>query len=170
MGIAAASSSPSPPTNKDHAGADGAKETVVVDVAAEAGKEGEEEGECGFCLFMKDGGCKEEFVAWEKCVEDAEAAGKKGDLCHDATPRPRAGSARTRTPTTTSPSCAPWPRTWRPHSHPGPSPPPRRPRSHRRRRGKKWGQKNQADDVVPGSDNNKGYAAASLSENLTNFS
>lgn len=36
----------------------------------------EEEAECGFCLFMKGGGCKEEFVAWEKCVEEAE---KKGD-------------------------------------------------------------------------------------------
>ncbi|OMO93279.1 hypothetical protein CCACVL1_06553 [Corchorus capsularis] len=36
--------------------------------------EGEEEdiGECGFCLFMKAGGCKETFVAWEKCVDDAE--------------------------------------------------------------------------------------------------
>ncbi|KAL5759461.1 hypothetical protein ACOSQ2_018299 [Xanthoceras sorbifolium] len=32
----------------------------------------EEEGECGFCLFMKGGGCKESFVAWENCVEEAE--------------------------------------------------------------------------------------------------
>ncbi|KAL9664283.1 hypothetical protein QQ045_019682 [Rhodiola kirilowii] len=32
----------------------------------------EEEGECGFCLFMKGGGCKDSFVAWEKCVEEAE--------------------------------------------------------------------------------------------------
>jgi hypothetical protein len=36
--------------------------------------------------------------------------------------------------------------------------------------GEEVGQKNQADDVVPGSDNNKEYAAASLSENLTKFS
>ncbi|XP_021739960.1 uncharacterized protein LOC110706359 [Chenopodium quinoa] len=35
-------------------------------------EEEEEEGECGFCLFMKGGGCKDEFVAWEKCVEDSE--------------------------------------------------------------------------------------------------
>ncbi|XP_010258240.1 PREDICTED: uncharacterized protein LOC104598050 [Nelumbo nucifera] len=36
-------------------------------------EEGEEdEGECGFCLFMKGGECKESFIAWEKCVEDAE--------------------------------------------------------------------------------------------------
>lgn len=34
--------------------------------------EEEEEGECGFCLFMKGGGCKETFIAWEKCVEEAE--------------------------------------------------------------------------------------------------
>ncbi|KAL5990191.1 hypothetical protein ACLOJK_011088 [Asimina triloba] len=32
----------------------------------------EEEGECGFCLFMKGGGCRESFIAWEKCVEEAE--------------------------------------------------------------------------------------------------
>ena len=34
--------------------------------------DGEEEGECGFCLFMKGGGCKDSFVAWEECVEAAE--------------------------------------------------------------------------------------------------
>lgn len=36
--------------------------------------EGEEEelGECAFCLFMKEGGCREEFVNWEKCVEEGE--------------------------------------------------------------------------------------------------
>ncbi|KAL8104633.1 uncharacterized protein LOC141676635 [Apium graveolens] len=34
--------------------------------------EEEEEGECGFCLFMKGGGCKDDFVAWEKCIEEAE--------------------------------------------------------------------------------------------------
>lgn len=34
--------------------------------------EEEEEGECGFCLFMKGGGCKDEFIAWEKCVEESE--------------------------------------------------------------------------------------------------
>lgn len=38
--------------------------------------EEEEEGECGFCLFMKAGGCKENFVAWETCVDEAE---KNGD-------------------------------------------------------------------------------------------
>lgn len=34
--------------------------------------EEEEEGECGFCLFMKGGGCKESFIAWENCVEESE--------------------------------------------------------------------------------------------------
>ncbi|GMH01751.1 hypothetical protein Nepgr_003590 [Nepenthes gracilis] len=38
----------------------------------EDGGEEEEEGECGFCLFMKGGGCRESFIAWEKCVEEAE--------------------------------------------------------------------------------------------------
>lgn len=32
----------------------------------------EEEAECGFCLFMKGGGCKDAFVDWEKCIEEAE--------------------------------------------------------------------------------------------------
>ncbi|WCJ43570.1 GCK domain-containing protein [Euphorbia peplus] len=32
----------------------------------------EEEGECGFCLFMKAGGCKDAFIGWEKCIEEAE--------------------------------------------------------------------------------------------------
>ncbi|CAH8388976.1 unnamed protein product [Eruca vesicaria subsp. sativa] len=38
----------------------------------EDAEEEEEEGECGFCLFMKGGGCKDSFVAWEVCVEEAE--------------------------------------------------------------------------------------------------
>ncbi|KAI3696377.1 hypothetical protein L1987_79391 [Smallanthus sonchifolius] len=32
----------------------------------------EDEGECGFCLFMKGGGCRETFTNWEKCVEEGE--------------------------------------------------------------------------------------------------
>ncbi|XP_008446394.2 uncharacterized protein LOC103489149 [Cucumis melo] len=35
-------------------------------------EEEEEEGECGFCLFMKGGGCRDSFIAWEKCIEEAE--------------------------------------------------------------------------------------------------
>lgn len=34
--------------------------------------EEEEEGECGFCLFMKAGGCRESFIVWEDCIEEAE--------------------------------------------------------------------------------------------------
>lgn len=32
----------------------------------------EEEEECGFCLFMKGGECRDSFIAWEKCVQDLE--------------------------------------------------------------------------------------------------
>ncbi|KAK7368379.1 hypothetical protein VNO80_10404 [Phaseolus coccineus] len=35
-------------------------------------EEEEEEGECGFCLFMKGGGCRDAFIGWEKCVQEAE--------------------------------------------------------------------------------------------------
>lgn len=35
-------------------------------------EEEEEEGECGFCLFMKAGGCKDTFVEWENCVMEGE--------------------------------------------------------------------------------------------------
>lgn len=35
-------------------------------------EEEEEEGECGFCLFMKAGGCRDSFIDWEKCIEEAE--------------------------------------------------------------------------------------------------
>ena len=35
-------------------------------------KDEDEEGECGFCLFMKGGGCRDGFIAWEKCIEEAE--------------------------------------------------------------------------------------------------
>lgn len=49
---------------------------------AEAAKEGEgeeeEEGECGFCLYMKAGGCKDAFTAWMDCVEASNKEG--GDM------------------------------------------------------------------------------------------
>ncbi|KAL5699846.1 hypothetical protein ACHQM5_030687 [Ranunculus cassubicifolius] len=32
----------------------------------------DDEGECPFCLYMKGGGCKDTFVAWEDCIEAAE--------------------------------------------------------------------------------------------------
>ncbi|XP_043708296.1 uncharacterized protein LOC122657606 [Telopea speciosissima] len=43
------------------------------DGGGEEDDEDEEEGECGFCLFMKGGGCKDEFIAWENCIEEAES-------------------------------------------------------------------------------------------------
>ncbi|CAJ2650425.1 uncharacterized protein LOC123911232 [Trifolium pratense] len=39
---------------------------------AENREEEEEEGECGFCVFMKGGGCRDTFVDWENCVKEAE--------------------------------------------------------------------------------------------------
>ncbi|CAL9103240.1 uncharacterized protein LOC135675138 [Musa acuminata AAA Group] len=55
---------------------EGAESKMVSGDEAAQVEEEEEEEECGFCLFMKGGGCKDAFVAWEKCVEDAE---KRGD-------------------------------------------------------------------------------------------
>ncbi|XP_072987045.1 uncharacterized protein [Typha latifolia] len=51
------------------------EETAVEEETVE-GEGEEEEEECGFCLFMKGGGCKESFIAWEKCVEEAEKTGE----------------------------------------------------------------------------------------------
>ncbi|GMH27598.1 hypothetical protein Nepgr_029441 [Nepenthes gracilis] len=54
---------------------DDGNEKVLIDGEnkdREGGEEEEEEGECGFCLFMKGGGCRESFTAWEKCVEEAD--------------------------------------------------------------------------------------------------
>ncbi|XP_076900245.1 uncharacterized protein LOC143554362 [Bidens hawaiensis] len=49
-------------------------------------QEDEEEGECGFCLFMKGGECKETFISWEKCVEEGEKNGEDiVNKCYDAT-------------------------------------------------------------------------------------
>ncbi|KAL6124646.1 hypothetical protein ACLB2K_077158 [Fragaria x ananassa] len=49
-------------------------------------EEEEEKGECGFCLFMKGGGCKESFVAWENCIEEAEKLNEDiAQKCYDLT-------------------------------------------------------------------------------------
>lgn len=49
-------------------------------------KEDDGESECGFCLFMKGGACKETFISWEKCVEDAEDKGLEiAEKCFEAT-------------------------------------------------------------------------------------
>ncbi|XP_057775052.1 uncharacterized protein LOC130994031 [Salvia miltiorrhiza] len=76
---------PDPPTDIKTAGIH-EKEAVFEKDAEEPMNDGDEEGECGFCLFMKGGGCKETFVEWEKCIEEAE---KKEDdvvqMCFQAT-------------------------------------------------------------------------------------
>ncbi|CAH1417094.1 unnamed protein product [Lactuca virosa] len=49
-------------------------------------QEAEEEGECGFCLFMKGGACKEVFINWEKCIEEGEKNNEDiVDKCFEAT-------------------------------------------------------------------------------------
>ncbi|XP_062188940.1 uncharacterized protein LOC133892270 [Phragmites australis] len=54
------------------AGQEEAPQEPVPEAAAPGAEAEEEEGECGFCLFMKAGGCKDAFVAWEECVEAAQ--------------------------------------------------------------------------------------------------
>ena len=48
--------------------------------------EEEEEGECGFCVYMKGGGCKDAFIAWEDCVKEAEDSNEDiVEKCHEVT-------------------------------------------------------------------------------------
>jgi hypothetical protein len=57
---------------------------VVVETEASKGEvKEEEEGECSFCLYMKGGGCKEAFVAWEECA--AQEGSDMVERCHEAT-------------------------------------------------------------------------------------
>ena len=45
----------------------------------------EEEETCGFCIFMKGGGCKEQFEAWSACVDtEREADNDFTETCRDA--------------------------------------------------------------------------------------
>ncbi|KAF5735255.1 hypothetical protein HS088_TW15G00756 [Tripterygium wilfordii] len=55
--------------------------------AQEGAREGEEEeGECGFCLFMKAGGCRDSFVDWENCIDEAERSKEDiVDKCFEVT-------------------------------------------------------------------------------------
>ncbi|KAE8710197.1 EXS (ERD1/XPR1/SYG1) family protein [Hibiscus syriacus] len=70
------SSDPRTPSIPEHNAVDPEPDRPDDDSSNSGGKEEEEEEECGFCLFMKSGGCKESFVAWENCVDEAE---KNGD-------------------------------------------------------------------------------------------
>ncbi|KAG7667609.1 hypothetical protein Ndes2437B_g07621 [Nannochloris sp. 'desiccata'] len=50
----------------------------------------EEEETCGFCIYMKGGGCKDAFNAWSKCVDSEREAGNDfTEECKDATLRLR---------------------------------------------------------------------------------
>ncbi|XP_059310208.1 uncharacterized protein LOC132061396 [Lycium ferocissimum] len=48
------------------------KDTTNLESKVEKQDEEKEEEECGFCLFMKEGGCRDTFTEWEKCVEQGE--------------------------------------------------------------------------------------------------
>lgn len=56
-------------------------EHAAVKLAGEDEEEEEEEEECAFCVFMKGGGCKDQFVAWEKCVAEAKETGDFVSKC-----------------------------------------------------------------------------------------
>ena len=55
-----------------------AEETPPANNDAE-GTDTEEKPECGFCVFMKAGGCSEAFEAWSRCVDSAREAEKKDE-------------------------------------------------------------------------------------------
>ena len=45
-----------------------------------------EEETCGFCIFMKGGGCKDAFEAWSQCVDaEREHEGDFTETCKEAT-------------------------------------------------------------------------------------
>ncbi|XP_039040421.1 uncharacterized protein LOC120178699 [Hibiscus syriacus] len=80
--------SPDPKTINDPEPKQPPNEESEAEAAAAGGgeEEEEEEGECGFCLFMKAGGCKDSFVGWENCIREAEE--NKQDIvekCFEAT-------------------------------------------------------------------------------------
>ena len=55
-----------------------AEEEETTTTTATAAAEAEtEKPECGFCVFMKAGGCAEAFEAWSRCVDSAREAEKK---------------------------------------------------------------------------------------------
>ncbi|GMH42982.1 hypothetical protein BSKO_10904 [Bryopsis sp. KO-2023] len=60
---------------------DGEENAVVRD---DDDDEEEEEETCGFCIYMKGGGCKQEFVAWMECVDREKEGG--GDYVEECIP------------------------------------------------------------------------------------
>ncbi|KAL0034556.1 hypothetical protein WJX79_008188 [Trebouxia sp. C0005] len=51
------------------------KPPAASDLARQEVEDGEDEETCGFCIFMKAGGCKPEFQEWSKCVDDERKQG-----------------------------------------------------------------------------------------------
>ncbi|KAL0053564.1 hypothetical protein WJX82_007575 [Trebouxia sp. C0006] len=51
------------------------KPPAASDLARQEVEDGEDEETCGFCIFMKAGGCKPEFREWSKCVDDERKQG-----------------------------------------------------------------------------------------------
>ena len=50
---------------------DSTEEPTTTTTSGDEEKEDEGEEECGFCKYMKGGSCKDAFVAWEACVDEA---------------------------------------------------------------------------------------------------
>ncbi|KAL1556669.1 hypothetical protein AAHA92_12260 [Salvia divinorum] len=64
--------SPDPPKPEEKSSIEKfSNDSTKEGVGGDGGGE-DEEGECGFCLFRKAGGCRETFTDWEKCVEEGE--------------------------------------------------------------------------------------------------
>ncbi|KAG2493759.1 hypothetical protein HYH03_007981 [Edaphochlamys debaryana] len=61
---------------KAQANAD-AKPTAEPAAAAGKDEEEEDEEECGWCKWMKAGGCKEPFQVWLDCVDAVKAEGRE---------------------------------------------------------------------------------------------
>ena len=50
--------------------------TTTATTTATTASDAEEESECGFCKYMKGGSCRDAFVRWEACVDEAKARGE----------------------------------------------------------------------------------------------
>jgi len=72
--------------SRDGANTDERASAEATAVGGEEGESEEEEETCGFCKYMKGGSCKETFVRWEKCVDDAkERELDFVDACYEVT-------------------------------------------------------------------------------------
>jgi mitochondrial intermembrane space import and assembly protein 40 len=67
-----------PDSNKDSE-----RDVAEIRAALEGGEE--EEEECAFCKFMKGGGCRDQFIAWEECVAEAKQTGDFLSKCAEIT-------------------------------------------------------------------------------------